>query len=273
VNMNEVVDPFTGVFLRGTFNGFCGDDCAPLSDDDMDGIWTITIPLAEGNYDYKFATENDGFEELTLDAPCTITSFGFTNRALQVQGVTVQPTVCFGSCDDCSPVPSGCTDSNANNYDPAAVQDNGSCLYDVSFSVDMSQYVGSFTTVYISGAFNGWNGTANPMDDSNMDNIWEVTVEMTTGDQEYKFTIDDWTDEEMFSGGESCTVTNGGFTNRVINVAGDTAAPLVCWNLCTACPSAFWNVTFRVDMATKRFLWTACTSLHLSKDLILLLLK
>ena len=41
------------VYLNGSFAGWCGD-CLPMSDDDGDGIWTITIPLDDGDYEYKF---------------------------------------------------------------------------------------------------------------------------------------------------------------------------------------------------------------------------
>ena len=36
---------------------------------------------------------------------------------------------------------------------------------DITLSVDLSQYTGAFTTAYINGDFNGWNGTANPLTD------------------------------------------------------------------------------------------------------------
>ena len=37
------------VHLNGSFAGWCGD-CIPMSDDDGDGIWTVTIPLDDGDY-------------------------------------------------------------------------------------------------------------------------------------------------------------------------------------------------------------------------------
>ena len=39
------------VYLNGNFNGWCGD-CNPMSDDDGDGIWTITMELADSSGDY-----------------------------------------------------------------------------------------------------------------------------------------------------------------------------------------------------------------------------
>ena len=117
----------------------------------------------------------------------------------------------------------------------------------VTFKVDMSQYTGpAFTTVNLSGTFNTWCGTCNPLTDANMDGVWETTVPIPAGAIEYKFTLDDWNGQEQFVGGETCTVTNGGFTNRSYTVTGDAVLGTVCYNSCTACAS---NVTFKVDMA------------------------
>ncbi|MEY3574559.1 MAG: hypothetical protein RLZZ617_1157, partial [Bacteroidota bacterium] len=51
--------------------------------------------------------------------------------------------------------------------------------------------------------------------------------------------------------GTSCTVTNFGFTNRVLTFSSATTLPSVCWNSCTACTGAptSANITFRVNMS------------------------
>ena len=43
--------------------------------------------------------------------------------------------LCLGSCAIVN-VP-GCTDPNANNYNSSATSDDGSCTYDVTFTVDI----------------------------------------------------------------------------------------------------------------------------------------
>jgi len=43
-----------------------------------------------------------------------------------------------------------------------------------TYSVDMNGYSGSFTTVYISGTFNGWSDFANPLSDEDGDGIWST---------------------------------------------------------------------------------------------------
>ncbi len=108
----------------------------------------------------------------------------------------------------------------------------------VSFAVDMNNYSGSFNTVNLNGDFNGWCGACNPMADPDMDGVWEVSLPLPANDSiEYKFTVDGWTDQENFVGGESCTKTSGGFTNRFLIYNGNTTLPTVCWNYCVDCAS------------------------------------
>ena len=53
---------------------------------------------------------------------------------------------------------------------------------------------------------------------------------------EYKFTVNGWSDQENFAGGEPCTVTAGGFTNRFLAVpSSDSTLGTVCFNSCSAC--------------------------------------
>lgn len=87
----------------------------------------------------------------------------------------------------------------------------------ITFSVDMTGQ--TFTTAYVSGSFNGWSGTANPLVDMG-GNIWEVTLPITDGEYEYKFTFDDWTGQDAFAQGDVCTITNYGNHNRRLVVAG-----------------------------------------------------
>ena len=56
-------------------------------------------------------------------------------------------------------------------------------------------------------------------------------------------------EENLFSG-DSCTVSNFGFTNRIIHVSRDTVLAPVCWELCDDCNSGptSYTVTFKLDM-------------------------
>ena len=96
----------------------------------------------------------------------------------------------------------------------------------------MSEYTGSTANgVFVNGTFNGWCGTCNPMTDVG-NNVWEVALELPAGNIQYKFTVDGWSGQENFTGGESCTKTTGGFTNRFIKINGNMVLDTVCYNSC-----------------------------------------
>jgi hypothetical protein len=214
VDMSQYTGSLTGgVFVNGSFNNWCGT-CNPMTDMG-NGMWEVTLPLAPGAIEYKFTIDGwNAQEEFTGSETCVDPiNDGFNNRYHVVAGDVVLPNVCFASCNICT--------------------------NDVAFAVDMNDYVngGGSTTagVFLNGTFNGWCGTCTPMTDANGDNVWEVTVPLGLGAIEYKFTVDGWNVSEQFVGGESCTVTNGGFTNRSYNVTAPATVGLVCWESCGAC--------------------------------------
>ncbi len=215
VDMNEVLEPFTTPEVNGTFNGWCGG-CAPMADPDGDNVWELTIPLAAGSYEYKFAYDAwAGQETLTEGDPCTITAFGFTNRSLVVTGDAVLDEVCWASCSACD----GVIDTS----------------FDIVFHVNMNDVTEPFTTPEVNGTFNGWCGGCAPMSDPDGDNIWDLTISLTAGTYEYKFAYDAWAGSETLTEGAPCTITTGGFTNRALTVTGDADLGVVCWGACADC--------------------------------------
>lgn len=121
---------------------------------------------------------------------------------------------------------------------------------DVTFAVDMNGYEGEFTTVYISGDFNGWAGDANALSDEDEDGVWTTTLPLPTGPIEYKFTLDNWTVQETFNGSENCTKLtvndDGRFANRSLTVVGaESSPPTVCFNSCYACGEGV-SITFNL---------------------------
>ena len=223
------------MFLAGAFNGWNGS-ANQMSDDDGDGVYTITVLLPGGNNEYKFVANDNQFESLDEGGSCTITSGGFTNRIIAVDGDATIDAVCFGSCDACGVV----------------MPSDGM----ITFSVDVNDVVdadGNMVTVdsaFLAGTFNGWNAAANPMTDADGDGVWEVTVMMPAGSNEYKFVINDFQFEELAEG-SSCTLTTGDFTNRVITVDGDATIGTVCYGSCDACGTVTPQdgmITFSVDV-------------------------
>lgn len=109
----------------------------------------------------------------------------------------------------------------------------------ITFKVDMSDYTDPIATgVFLNGSFNNWCGNCNPMTNTS-GAIWEVTLPLTAGPIQYKFTIDGWNDQEFFVGGESCVDTIAdGFFNRYYVVSADATLPAVCFASCDACPTS-----------------------------------
>jgi len=216
VDMNDVTDTYTTPEVNGTFNGWCGG-CAPMTDDDGDGIWEVTIALEAGFWEYKFAADTWAIqEELTEGSECTLTTDGFTNRTIDVSETTTLDTVCWASCDICAEtVPT----------------------YNVLFKVDMSEVTDPFTTPEVNGTFNGWCGGCAPMADDDGDGVWELTIALEEGTYEYKYAYDSWAGDEALTEGDPCTVTADGFTNRSLEVTGDMEMDEVCWASCDECES------------------------------------
>ena len=206
---------FTGVFVNGSFNGWCGN-CNPMADADKDGIWEVKLPLPQDSIEFLFTLDGWTVKEMMKEgSACTKTTAGYTNRFMKITGNTVLDAVCFESCVSC-----------ANTKEKA----------NVTFKVDMSKYTGSYTAVNINGSFNGWCGACNPMTDADNDKVYEITLPLNATDTfEYLFTVDGWTAKETFTGGESCTKTTGQFTNRMGVVKADTTLPAVCWEKCVSC--------------------------------------
>jgi hypothetical protein len=227
VDMNQQTG-FTLPEVNGNFNGWCGN-CNPMTDANGDNIWEATIALAPGTYEFKFAADAWTISEnLIPGTACTVTNFGFTNRTLVVgESDMVLPVVCWGFCEACEVAPE---------------------IYNVTFVVDMNNTVG-FTTPEVNGTFNGWCGSCNPMSDANGDNVWETTVAIPAGSHEFKFSADAWGISEDLATTLPCVITNGQFTNRVLNLSANTVMDTVCWGTCSNCmPPMTYNVHFEVDL-------------------------
>ena len=206
VDMNNM-NGFNTPELNGTFNNWCGN-CAPMSDANGDGIWEITVQLDGGYYEYKFSHDNwTGQEMLIAGTNCTVTNGQFTNRFLNLNSDITLPVVCWQSCLSCAEVPSS---------------------HSVTFQVDMN-YTQGFNTPELNGTFNNWCGNCAQMNDDNNDGVWEITIQLFAGTYEYKYSYDNWGGAEQLEAGSSCTITNGQFTNRYLDVQEDMVIDVVCF--------------------------------------------
>jgi len=223
---------FAEVFVTGPWCGWCAaDGYNVLTDADGDGIYSVEIADLTGSVEYKygidgFADQENLVDDMANGASCApVTDYaGYANRLVDA-GSTTNDT--FGSCDSCG-----------DQVSPA----------DVTFQVDMNQYseAYAYSGVFLNGSFNGWCGTCNPMDDSDGDGVWSVTLSLAPGTVEYKFTLDGWNYQEEFGGVEGvegCTSTIDGFTNRTLTFDADIALDAVCWESCEACAAATGGCT------------------------------
>jgi len=218
VEMNSYTGTFTTPEVNGTWNNWCGN-CNVLSDPNNDDIWTVTLPLTQGDtLEFKYSHDNwAGQETLSPAGACTNGNTQFTNRKFIVPGNdSVLSVACWGQCGPCSGQP-----TTAN----------------ITFKVDMNSFAGTFTTPEINGTFNNWCGNCAAMTDVNSDDIWEITINMAVGNTiEYKFSHDNWTGQESLDSTGTCTNGNGQSTNRMLVIpAGDTIMPAVCWGFCQPC--------------------------------------
>lgn len=122
----------------------------------------------------------------------------------------------------------------------------------VTFKLDMNQYAGPYTNVYVSGSFNDWSGDANPLTDPDGDKIYTATLDLPVGLYEYKFTLDNWNAAEDLPITSACTKTTfdgpNVFTNRKLALASDTTVVgPVCFNSCYACGAGV-QITYNLGM-------------------------
>jgi len=204
-----------GLFIAGGGNfGAPGD--FPLTDEDEDGVYSITIERAAGFesfYTFTNGACGDFSCKENIEGQDCANPDNFNDRKMGPVTEDLVINTCFGQCTES-------TDCDTNQGT-------------ITFQVDMSGYTEAFTQVYISGTLNNWAGDANPLTDQG-NGIWSTEIPLLLNTFQYKFTLDNWAVQEEFTAGDPCTATDGAFVNRVIEVTGDA---LVCfeWNTCTMC--------------------------------------
>jgi 1,4-alpha-glucan branching enzyme len=224
---NEVVDA-AGVHIAGSFQGW--DPAATPMTDLGGGIWAITISVQEGStVDYKFVNGNAwGLDEAV---PVECANAGNRSFLVPVGGATLD-VVCFASCTICNTDVAGCLDPAAQNYDAAATVSNGSCLYKVTFRVDMANQ--GTNAANIMGDFQGWDPLATPMTNVAYD-IFQFEGYFTENTTlTYKFVNGETVYAEAVP--VECGVDDGfGGFNRTIDVGTADQVVTLCFESCTLC--------------------------------------
>ena len=108
---NNDVD-FRGVFVQGTFNGWCGDCDNQMTDEDGDLVYTITVEVRKGFHEYIFTVNGwDGIIQekwdwlggIKVGTECdAIPGDEDGTYGLRLGDVDIiLNAVCWQSCDDC----------------------------------------------------------------------------------------------------------------------------------------------------------------------------
>jgi hypothetical protein len=237
LDMSNSIISANGIHVAGDFQQLAGNATnwdpagTQMTDPDGDSIYTVTVTVPAGTYQYKFINGNAWGSDESVPSACATSS----NRQLTATGDMTTSLVCFSSCAPCSNIP------------PAA-------LYNLTFQVDMSQDSVSANGIHVAGNFQNaagfgadWNPAGSPMTDLNGDGIYELTVQIPAGIYEYKFINgNSWLEEESLPG--YCTFNN----NRGLVFGSDTTLPAVCFSACDPCsviPDNSHLLTFSVDMS------------------------
>jgi beta-glucanase (GH16 family) len=272
------------VYVTGPFCSWCADGF-PLADADSDGVWTGTYPFTSGNIEYKYMVDGFTYQEDLVDdmvaggscAPLT-DYFSYANRQVSVVSGAVSLNDTYGDCSSCAVAVPGCTDPDAANYDATATSDDGSCIYDITFEVDMAcSGVTVNDAVFVTGPFCSWCDAGYPLVDDNFDGIWTGTYAFAPGALEYKYMTDGFANQEdliddMAGGGTCAPITDyWSYANRQAQVVDAPQTISETYGSCTDCPavvtgctdpnavnynmaatiddgSCQYNVTFGVDM-------------------------
>jgi hypothetical protein len=243
VDMQNVATVADTVCVAGSFQGWT-PGVTIMTDDDMDGVYEVTLDLDTGHHEFKFinGTSWDFVED--VPSACQVEVSGNDNRFLNIsEGMTEAGVyVCFASCAPCGQTT-------------------------VRFRVDMTQEAAiSPNGVHVAGNFqqgtalgSPWVVNGSPMSDSDGDGIWELIASFDTtglgGVATFKFINGNAWDNPNEYIEPTCGDNFGNRTlaltseNIVLAADAETMSPY-CYNTCGSCVAPT-SVTFRVDMTTQ----------------------
>ncbi|HIO66848.1 MAG TPA: hypothetical protein EYN41_00815, partial [Flavobacteriales bacterium] len=195
---------YQDIELKGSMTDWANVDM----NNDGTGIWTLTLDLEAGSYEWG-AIENDGSE------------WGIWLPSLA--GFDSNPTVVVGP------------DGSISGDTGFTVPFQGGDEVMVTFNVNMSDEEVSADGVHIAGTMNNWDPAASPMSDDDGDGVYTASFSLVSGSTaEYKFLNGNaWGTEESVP--EECSLA--GFGNRYVDVPYDTDLELgaVCFGGCDDC--------------------------------------
>ena len=229
LNMNHVSVDTSGVYIL--HDSFGAPGTTAMHDYDGDGIYSITARRYDNHY-FFYSFSNGSYsdwrgKEHILGQPCAVG--GWADRAYQTGTSDAHIRTCFAECS---------TDGNCT----------GIPYQEVIFHVDLTDYVGNFSNVYLSGSFNSWSST-HQFFDYDGDNIYTALMSFPPGQYQYKIQLDNWSIDDTLSPeyDSACTVTSYGYTNRVLNVVAGENQDLPVVTLGSCSPTLYPTVCIECD--------------------------
>ena len=242
VDMNTTAISPDGIHIAGSFQNW-DPSTLQLEDPDVDGIYSITVPLEnDSTFEYKFINGDSwGNEETSIsfiDCNGVDDQNGGLNRVIETTNTDIIiNTVCFGSCESCPEI-------NENS---------------VTFSVDMSLENVSNSGVYITGDFMNhlgyadWSTDILQLSNEEGSNVYSITLSgIPNGSYNYKFINgNSWGYDENLSG-LPCSISDGfgSFIRTFSITTGTTQVGPFCYEECEDCDFPV-SVLFKVDMTNE----------------------
>jgi hypothetical protein len=220
-----------GVHVAGDFNQTEGlPEWNPagieLTDEDGDDIYSVTLQLDAGVYQFKFVNGNAWGSDEGDGIPMACRYPGSNNRELVVGTTAIEKTFVWQGC--------GAAGEKV-----------------VRFRVDMSTYPNPPGVhpagLHVAGNFQGWQAADSPLYDHDDNGIWEAYYSIGNAESiEFKYINgNDWSNpNEAVS--LDCGVEGGNRWEAITET--NTVLPAYCFNACSTCTLPA-EVTFQVDMS------------------------
>jgi 1,4-alpha-glucan branching enzyme len=215
--MNETVSP-NGVHVAGNFQDW-DPATSELTDANSDGIYEITFETDEwANLSFKFINGNTWGDAEVVPSTCGLPDGnGGFNRILETGGIDVNfGPVCFGECIDCE----------------GSIQ-----MVDVTLLVNMNDEVVDANGVHVAGSFQSWNPATTEMTDTDVDGIYEFTMQMQAGTTiQFRFINgNDWPFSETVPFACGTDDGFGGYNRSIAIGTSNFVYGPICFGACVNC--------------------------------------
>ncbi|MCF7824969.1 MAG: FG-GAP-like repeat-containing protein [Candidatus Marinimicrobia bacterium] len=216
VDMSHETVSDNGVFLAGWFNEWLNYQSTPLSDEDLDGIYQVTLPNTQlgDTLVFKYLNGIDGWEN-NFDCP----DYKGNRSFIVTTEYDTTPAYCFNECNPCDMQPS------------------------VTFQVDMANEIVSPNGVHVAGSFNAWDPSATELTDPDGDGIYSHTILNET----YGLVKDDVIEYKFINNNSWDSGYEVDFNRKDTVSGGVDTLPPVCFNYLVPCAEIFTNRVWHVS--------------------------